>query len=78
MTSRKCSTRNSAACPSATAVVVLCDLEDLSYEQAARSLGWPMGTVKSRLRGGVTSLRTCVALPRRGTGGRLDQCELDW
>ena len=35
------------------AVVVLCDLEDLSYEQAARSLGWPMGTVKSRLARGT-------------------------
>jgi polysaccharide export outer membrane protein len=42
------------------AVVVLCDLEELSYEQAARSLGWPMGTVKSRLARGRDKLRTCL------------------
>ena len=29
--------------------VVLCDLEGRTYEQAARHLGWPVGTVKSRL-----------------------------
>lgn len=31
------------------AVVVLCDLEGRTHEQAARHLGWPVGTVKSRL-----------------------------
>jgi RNA polymerase sigma factor (sigma-70 family) len=31
------------------APVVLCDLEGSSHEQAARWLGWPVGTVKSRL-----------------------------
>jgi RNA polymerase sigma factor (sigma-70 family) len=29
--------------------VVVCDLEGLSHEKAARQLGWPVGTVKSRL-----------------------------
>ncbi len=29
--------------------VVLCLLEGLTHEQAARHLGWPVGTVKSRL-----------------------------
>ena len=29
--------------------VVMCDLEGLSHERAARQLGWPVGTVKSRL-----------------------------
>jgi HlyD family secretion protein len=31
------------------APVVLCDLESTTHEQAARHLGWPVGTVKSRL-----------------------------
>ena len=35
--------------------VVLCDLEGLTQEQAARQLGWPDGTVRSRLRGGGSS-----------------------
>ena len=30
------------------APVVLCDLEGRTHEQAARALGWPVGTVKSR------------------------------
>ncbi len=29
--------------------VIMCDLEGLSHERAARQLGWPVGTVKSRL-----------------------------
>jgi len=29
--------------------VVLCDLQGLTHEKAARHLGWPVGTVKSRL-----------------------------
>ncbi len=29
--------------------VVLCDLQGLTHEKAARNLGWPVGTVKSRL-----------------------------
>ncbi|WP_165219203.1 RNA polymerase sigma factor [Aquisphaera insulae] len=45
-------------------VVVLCDLEDLSYEQAARTLSLPVGTVKSRLARGRESLR--ARLGRRG------------
>jgi RNA polymerase sigma factor (sigma-70 family) len=46
------------------AVLVLCDMEGLSYEQAARALGWPMGTVKSRLARGREKLRS--RLIRRG------------
>ena len=37
--------------------VVLCDLEGRSHEQAARHLGWPVGTVKSRLSRGRERLR---------------------
>jgi RND family efflux transporter MFP subunit len=46
------------------APLVLCDLQGLSHEQAARSLGWPVGTVKSRLARGRERLRD--RLVRRG------------
>jgi RND family efflux transporter MFP subunit len=44
--------------------VVLCDLESRTHEQAARHLGWPVGTVKSRLSRGRERLRD--RLIRRG------------
>ena len=44
--------------------VVLCDLEGLTHEQAARRLCWPVGTVKSRLTRGRERLRG--RLVRRG------------
>ena len=44
--------------------IVLCDLEGHSYETAARSLGCPIGTVKSRLARGRDRLRS--RLTRRG------------
>ena len=46
------------------APVVLCDLEGQSHEQAARQLGWPVGTVKSRQARGRARLRD--QLVRRG------------
>jgi len=46
------------------AAVVLCDLEGRTHEQAARHLGWPVGTVKSRLTRGRDRLRDRLA--RRG------------
>lgn len=52
--------------------VVLCDLEGLTIDAAARRLGWPFGTVKSRLARGRERLRT--KLTRRGlapTAGAL-------
>jgi RNA polymerase sigma factor (sigma-70 family) len=45
-------------------VVVLCDLDGLTQEQAARHLGWPDGTVRSRLARGRERLRE--RLTRRG------------
>jgi HlyD family secretion protein len=44
--------------------LVLCDLEECSHQQAARHLGWPIGTVKSRLTRGRERLR--IRLTRRG------------
>lgn len=38
------------------AVLILCDVQDLSYEQAAEVLGVPVGTVKSRLHRGRVAL----------------------
>ncbi len=46
------------------APLVLCDLEGRSHEQAARHLGWPVGTVKSRQARGRERLRN--RLSRRG------------
>jgi RNA polymerase sigma factor (sigma-70 family) len=46
------------------AAIVLCDLEGSSHEEAARQLGWPVGTVKSRLSRGRARLRE--RLMRRG------------
>lgn len=50
-------------------VLVLCDLEGLTYEQSAQVLGWPMGTVKSRLARGRDRLRS--RLIRRGVAPSL-------
>src|SRR5262249_11139045 len=38
-------------------VVTMCDLGDCTHEGAARLLGWPVGTVKSRLTRGRERLR---------------------
>ncbi len=46
------------------AAVVLCDLEGLTQEQAAGQLGWPSGTVRSRLARGRGRLQ--MRLTRRG------------
>ena len=46
--------------------VVLCDLEGRTHQEAARFLGWPIGTVKSRQSQGRGLLRD--QLVRRGVG----------
>src|SRR5262245_51916107 len=46
------------------AALVLCYLEGRTHEEAARQLGWPLGTVKSALTRGRDRLRT--RLTRRG------------
>ena len=50
--------------------LVLCDLEECSHQQAARHLGWPIGTVKSRLARGRARLRD--RLSRRGLCAERD------
>jgi RNA polymerase sigma-70 factor (ECF subfamily) len=49
--------------PEFRAVVVLADMQELSYEEVARALGCPVGTVRSRL-------HRARALLRRSLGGR--------
>jgi RNA polymerase sigma factor (sigma-70 family) len=49
--------------------VLMCDVEGLTQEQAARRLGWPAGTVRSRLARGRGRLRN--RLTRRGLAPAL-------
>src|SRR5262245_37366185 len=48
------------------APLLLCGLEGITSEEAAKQLGWPVGTVRSRLARGRERLRTRLA--RRGLG----------
>jgi RNA polymerase sigma factor (sigma-70 family) len=48
------------------APLVLCDMEGMTHEQAARELGWPKGSLAKRLNGGRERLRQ--RLVRRGVG----------
>jgi RNA polymerase sigma factor (sigma-70 family) len=73
-----------ALAPEYRAAVVLCDIEGLSYEEIAATLGVKMGTVRSRIHRGRAQLRDALAhraperqaaeeraarrKPRRGTG----------
>jgi RNA polymerase sigma-70 factor (ECF subfamily) len=46
--------------------VVLCELEELSYEEAARLLGCPIGTIRSRLHRGRALLLAKLEILRSG------------
>jgi RNA polymerase sigma-70 factor (ECF subfamily) len=54
--------------------VVLCELEEMSYEEAARACGCPIGTIRSRLHRGRALLLAKLELlrdaaPRRASAG---------
>ncbi len=53
--------------PEFRAAVVLCDIEDLSYEEIAATLGIKLGTVRSRIHRGRAQLRAALEhrAPRR-------------
>ncbi|WP_232676157.1 RNA polymerase sigma factor SigE [Nocardioides sp. R-C-SC26] len=55
--------------PDFRAAVVLCDVEDLSYEEIAEVLGAKLGTVRSRIHRGRALLREALA-HRAPTSGR--------
>jgi RNA polymerase sigma-70 factor (ECF subfamily) len=48
-------------------VILLCDIEEMSYQEIAEILGIPMGTVMSRLSRARQSLRELLAEKLRGT-----------
>ncbi len=50
--------------------LVLCDLQGLSYEEAANALGIPLGTVKSRINRGRLELARRLLSARRLLEGR--------
>ena len=60
-----------ALAPDFRAAVVLCDIEGLSYEEIATTLGIKLGTVRSRIHRGRGQLRE--ALAHRAPGRHLDE-----
>ena len=53
--------------------VVLCELEEMSYEEAAEACGCPVGTIRSRLHRGrallLAKLELLRDVPRRANAG---------
>ncbi|MCH0540068.1 RNA polymerase sigma factor SigE [Streptomyces sp. MUM 203J] len=60
--------------PEFRAAVVLCDIEGLSYEEIAATLGVKLGTVRSRIHRGRSHLRK--ALKHRSPEARAEQREV--
>nr|WP_308301670.1 RNA polymerase sigma factor SigE [Frankia umida] len=65
--------------PDFRAAVVLCDIEQLSYEEIAQTLGVKLGTVRSRISRGRAMLRAALAdrAPRAGEGVLLATAQGD-
>ncbi|MQA96374.1 MAG: RNA polymerase sigma factor SigE [Streptosporangiales bacterium] len=59
-----------ALAPEFRAAVVLCDIEGLSYEEIAATLGVKLGTVRSRIHRGRSQLRSALEHRRRGAARR--------
>ncbi|MGC2848405.1 MAG: sigma-70 family RNA polymerase sigma factor [Candidatus Acidiferrum sp.] len=55
--------------------VVLCELEEMSYDEAARALACPVGTIRSRLHRGrallLAKLEMLREVPKRANAGRI-------
>ena len=58
-----------ALAPEFRAAVVLCDIEGLSYEEIAATLGIKLGTVRSRIHRGRAALRESLAHRAPGADG---------
>lgn len=55
-------------------VVVLCELEELSYAECASALGCPIGTVRSRLHRARALLAAQLATPAESVAGATEGC----
>jgi RNA polymerase sigma-70 factor (ECF subfamily) len=55
--------------------VVLCDIEGLSYEEIAATLGVKLGTVRSRIHRGRSQLRAALAHRAPGEAAGLPPLE---
>jgi RNA polymerase sigma-70 factor (ECF subfamily) len=58
--------------------VVLCELEELTYEEAARRLGCPIGTIRSRLHRGRALLLAKLEMLRGGPSRAAAAVETKW
>src|SRR3984885_2234547 len=63
--------------PDYRAAVVLCDIEGVSYEEIAVTMGVKLGTVRSRIHRGRAQLRAALAHRDRQAGRRNRQEEQD-
>jgi len=59
--------------PDFRAAVVLCDIEGLSYEEIAATLGVKLGTVRSRIHRGRAQLRAALEHRARPRSGAVDE-----